>query len=47
LRFGNAGAGNAGQLVNGDLWLAAVVVEGRKAVRPADEETSQPVAPTH
>ena len=31
LRLGNAGATRAGQLVNGDLWLAAAVVEGRKS----------------
>jgi len=43
LRLGNAGAASAGQLVNGDLWLASVVVEGRK---PAGEKSSQPVAPT-
>jgi hypothetical protein len=43
LRLGNAGATRAGQLVNGDLWLAAAVVEGRK---PAAEKSSQPVAPT-
>lgn len=46
LRLGNAGATNAGQLVTGDLWLAATVVEGRKPTHPFNEKSSQPVAPT-
>jgi len=46
LRLGNAGATSAGQLVTGDLWLASAVVEGRNAPRPADEKSSQAVAPT-
>ena len=43
LRLGNAGATRAGQLVNGDLWLESVLVEGRKR---ADESGRQQVAPT-
>lgn len=44
LRLGNAGATSAGQLVNGELWLAAAVVEGRP---PANEARAQAVAPSH
>jgi hypothetical protein len=47
LRLGNAGATRAGQLVSGDLWLAAAVVEGRKPAEAFTEKVSQPVAPTH
>ena len=46
LRLGNAGATSAGQLVNGDLWLAAAVVEGRMSAIPSNEKNAQPVAPT-
>lgn len=46
LRLGNAGATRAGQLVNGDLWLASAVVEGGKSATPVNEKNSQPVAPT-
>ena len=37
---------SAGQLDNGDLWLASAVVEGGKSATPVNEKSSQPVAPT-
>jgi len=43
LRLGNAGVASSGQLVSGDLWLAAALVEGRRSV---NEKSSQPVAAT-
>ena len=45
LRLGNAGTASAGQLVTGDLWIAAAAVNGRGAV--AANKSPPPVAPSH
>lgn len=42
VQLGNAGATSAGQLVNGDLWLASTVIEGGKSA----QKSPQAVAPT-
>lgn len=44
LRLGTAGKLGAGQLVSGDLWVAAVVIAGRGAA--ANARPPQPVAPS-